>query len=222
MLSPANYVTPIPAGLDSAAAAPLLCAGVTVYAALRKTNAESGNWVVILGAGGGLGHLAVQFSARAIGHRVVGVDHSSKKGLVLESGAEHFVAVDGTDSVVDAVKQLTGGLGAHAVVVCTASNGAYAQSVDLLRFGGRVVCVGIPEGDVVPIQSANPGIMVSKALQIVGSAVGSRKEAIETMEFAARGLVKSHYRTEKMDKLTDVFNEMHAGTLKGRVVLDLS
>lgn len=60
VLGPANYVTPIPDGLDSAAAAPLLCAGVTVYAALRKTNAESGNFVVIMGAGGGLGHLAVR------------------------------------------------------------------------------------------------------------------------------------------------------------------
>lgn len=59
VLGPANYVTPIPDGLDSAAAAPLLCAGVTVYAGLRKANAESGNYVVIMGAGGGLGHLAV-------------------------------------------------------------------------------------------------------------------------------------------------------------------
>jgi len=75
---------------------------------------------------------------------------------------------------------------------------------------------------VVPIKSANPGVMVAKALQIVGSAVGSRKEAIETMEFAARGIVKTHFRTEKMDKLTDVFNEMHAGKLQGRVVLDMT
>ncbi|CAO2651052.1 Nn.00g093490.m01.CDS01 [Neocucurbitaria sp. VM-36] len=222
VLAPANYVTPIPDGLDSAAAAPLLCAGVTVYAALRKTNAESGNWVIIMGAGGGLGHLAVQFSAKGIGHRVIGIDHSSKKDLVLESGAEHFIPVDGTDSMPDAVKELTSGLGAHAVVVCTANNNAYAQSVELLRFGGRVVCVGIPEGDVVPIKTANPGVMVAKALQIVGSAVGTRKEAIETMEFAARGLVKTHFRTEKMDKLTDVFQEMHEQKLKGRVVLDLS
>jgi propanol-preferring alcohol dehydrogenase len=91
-----------------------------------------------------------------------------------------------------------------------------------LRFGGRVVCVGIPEGDVVPIQSANPGVLVAKALQIVGSAVGSRKEAIETMEFAARGIVKTHFRTEKMDKLTDIFKEMHEGKVQGRVVLDMT
>jgi len=140
----------------------------------------------------------------------------------MESGAEHFIPVDGTENMVEAVQALTNGLGAHSVVVCTANNMAYAQSVDLLRFGGRVVCVGIPEGDVVPIKSANPGVMVAKALQIVGSAVGSRKEAIETMEFAARGIVKTHFRTEKMDKLSDIFNEMHAGKLQGRVVLDMT
>ncbi|KAH7399048.1 chaperonin 10-like protein [Phaeosphaeria sp. MPI-PUGE-AT-0046c] len=222
VLSPANYVTPIPDGLDSAAAAPLLCAGVTVYSALRKTNAESGNWVVISGAGGGLGHLAVQFSAKGIGHRVIGIDHSSKKDLVLDSGAEHFIAVDSGEDMVEAVKGLTNGLGAHAVVVCTANNAAYGNSLELLRFGGRVVCVGIPEGDVVPMKCASPGLMVGKSLQIVGSAVGSRREAIETMEFASRGIVKTHFRTEKMDKLTSIFEEMHKGELKGRVVLDLS
>jgi propanol-preferring alcohol dehydrogenase len=193
-----------------------------VYSALRKTNAESGNWVVISGAGGGLGHLAVQFSAKGIGHRVIGIDHSSKKDLVLESGAEHFIPVDGTDDMAEAVKSLTNGLGAHAVVVCTANNGAYGSSLELLRFHGRVVCVGIPEGDVVPMKSASPGLMVGKSLQVVGSAVGNRREAIETMEFAARGIVKTHFRTEKMDKLTSVFEEMEKGQLKGRVVLDLS
>lgn len=221
VLSPANYVTPIPDALASDAAAPLLCAGVTVYSALRKTNAESGTWVVISGAGGGLGHLAVQFSARGIGHRVIGVDHSSKKDLVMESGAEHFVAVDGEHGVVDTVKSLTNGLGAHAVVVCTGNNAAYAQSTEMLRFGGRVVCVGMPEGDPMPIKSAIPALLIGKSVQVVGSAVGSRKEAIETMDFAARGVVKSHFRIEKMDKLTDVFKEMQEGKLQGRVVLDL-
>jgi propanol-preferring alcohol dehydrogenase len=222
VLSPANYVTPIPDSLDSAAAAPLLCAGVTVYSALRKANAESGSWVVISGAGGGLGHLAVQFSAKGIGHRVIGIDHSSKKDLVMESGAEHFIAVDSGEDMAEAVKAVTNGLGAHAVVVCTANNTAYGNSLDLLRFGGRVVCVGIPEGDVVPIKSAAPGTIVARSLQVVGSAVGNRREAIETMEFAARGIVKTHFRVEKMDKLTGVFEEMEKGTLKGRVVLDLS
>jgi propanol-preferring alcohol dehydrogenase len=140
----------------------------------------------------------------------------------MESGAEHFIAVDGGQDLAEAVKSVTNGLGAHAVVVCTANNAAYANSLDLLRFGGRVVCVGIPEGDVVPIKSADPGKIVAHSLQVVGSAVGSRKEAIETMEFAARGIVKTHFRIEKMEALTGVFEEMERGALKGRVVLDLS
>lgn len=195
---------------------------MTVYSALRKANTESGKWVVISGAGGGLGHLAVQFSARGIGHRVIGIDHSSKKDIVMESGAEHFIAVDGTDDVIGAVHALTNGLGAHAVVVCTANNKAYGQGLNMLRFGGRLVCVGIPEGEQLPISSGDPAAMVMKSLQIVGSAVGSRNEAIETMDFAARGIIKTHFRVEKMDKLTDVFKEMDAGKLQGRVVLDLS
>lgn len=157
-----------------------------------------------------------------MGHRVIGIDHSSKKDIVMESGAEHFIPVDGTESLTEAVKAVTGGHGAHAVVVCTAHQGAYDESVNLLRFGGRVVCVGIPEGDMKPIASATAGVMVAKALQIVGSAVGTRKEAIEAVEFAARGIVKTHYRIEKMDKLTDVFKEMDTQKLKGRVVIDLS
>lgn len=119
------------------------------------------------------------------------------------------------------MKALTGGLGAHAVLVLTANNAAYASCVELLRFGGRVCVVGIPEGEPVPIASALPQVLVAKAISIHGIAVGNRREAIETLEFAARGIVKTHYRVEKMEKLTDVFREMWEGKLKGRVVLDL-
>jgi len=222
VLGPASYVTPIPEGLDSASAAPMLCAGVTTYSALRKSNAESGQWVVILGAGGGLGHLAVQLSSRAMAHRVIGVDAASKKDFVLSCGAEHFIPLEGTKSIPEAIKALTGGLGAHAVLILTANNAAYASSLDMLRFGGRVVCVGVPEGEPVPIKSALPQLMIAKALSIVGVAVGDRREAIECLDFAARGVVETHFRVEKMDKLTDVFQEMFDGKLKGRVVLDLS
>ena len=92
----------------------------------------------------------------------------------------------------------------------------------LLKFGGTLVCVGLPEGDLKPIATAFPQVMVAKEQKIVGSAVGNRREAIETLEFAERGVVKTHFRTEKMDKLTSIFEEMHNGAIQGRVVLDLS
>ncbi|SMR45161.1 unnamed protein product [Zymoseptoria tritici ST99CH_3D1] len=220
-LAPANYVTPIPDGLDSAMAAPMLCAGVTVYSALRKSTAQAGDWVAIMGAGGGLGHLACQIASKGLGLRVIGIDHGSKKKLATECGAEVFI--DHTQgNVEEEVKKATGGLGAQSVLVLTAANGAYASSMNLLRFGGTLVCVGIPEGDFVAIAGAFPGLLVAKAQKIVGVAVGNRREAIETLDFAARGIVKTHFRTAKMEELTGIFEQMERGEVVGRVVLDLS
>ena len=91
-----------------------------------------------------------------------------------------------------------------------------------LRFGGRLMIVGVPDGEPIPIASAKPIVIVFKELSIVGSAVGTRMDAINVLEMAGRGVIKSHFRVEKMDKLQDVFEEMEAGKLMGRVVLDLS
>jgi alcohol dehydrogenase, propanol-preferring len=126
VVGPADYVTPIPESLPSDAAAPMLCAGVTVYSALRKSGAKSGDWVVLLGAGGGLGHIATQIASRGMGMRVIGIDAGAKEDLVKESGAEVFI--DHTKgSAEDEVKKATKGLGAHAVIVLTAANAAYAR-----------------------------------------------------------------------------------------------
>jgi len=199
----------------------MLCAGVTVYSALRKSGAKSGQWVALLGAGGGLGHIAVQIAAKGMAMRVIGIDADAKKDLVLASGAEHFIGLSEGDTAAK-VLELTGGLGVQAAIVLTAANAAYATAPTMLKFGGRVVCVGLPEGEMKPIATAFPQILVAKAQSIVGVAVGNRQEAIETLEMAARGIVKTHYRVEKMDKLTEVFQEMEHGKLQGRVVLDLS
>lgn len=124
----------------------MLCAGITTLAALRKSAAKSGQWVVIAGAGGGLGHIAVQLSSRGIGHRVIGIDDGSKEKVVIDSGAEHFIDIKNhTDkSMAEEVVKLTGGLGASAAIICTANNRAYAQALDFLRSGGTMVCVGMP------------------------------------------------------------------------------
>ncbi|KNG84854.1 alcohol dehydrogenase II [Aspergillus nomiae NRRL 13137] len=227
-LGPANYVTPIPDELASDEAAPMLCAGVTVYSALKRSNARPGQWVAISGAGGGLGHIAVQLACKGMGLRVIGIDYGNKEELVKASGAEHFVNIakfpvdDDGAAISSHVKSLTGGLGVHAAVVCTSSNAAYAQALQFLRFNGTLVCVGVPENEPKPIASAFPATMIGKHYTITGSTVGNRRETIETLEFAARGIIKAHVRTETMDTLTGVFEEMEKGTLQGKVVLDLS
>jgi len=230
-IAPAHYATPIPDGVPSDLAAPLLCGGVTVYAALKKLIEEGvrpGDWVVIPGGGGGLGHLALQIGSRGMGFRMIGIDMGEKEKLVKDSGAEAFLDLskysrddEGTKKLVQDVKDVTGG-GASGVVVCTASNAAYAQAVSFLKFRGVLVCVGVPEGPLVPIATANPATMLASELKIVGSAVGNRKDAAETLRLAARGIVKTHFTVQPMDKLTETFEKMDKGQLQGRVVLDLS
>ena len=90
------------------------------------------------------------------------------------------------------------------------------------RVSARVVCVGMPEGKAQGLMGAFPTAMVGGMKSLVGSAVGNRAEAKEVLEMAARGVVKVSYRTEPMEKLQDVFEEMKEGRLQGRVVLDLS
>ncbi|KAK4073198.1 uncharacterized protein Triagg1_5478 [Trichoderma aggressivum f. europaeum] len=107
----ARYVTPIPENLDLAAAAPLMCGGVTVYTALRKAGLRPGDWVTVFGAGGGLGHLGIQY-AKAMGGRVIALDVGSKKDFCLSQGADEFIDVTqfGVDEDLAAkVKSLSNG-----------------------------------------------------------------------------------------------------------------
>ncbi|CAI7584827.1 unnamed protein product [Penicillium pancosmium] len=225
VLAPAHYVTPIPDGLSSEMAAPLLCGGVTVYSALKKSKAKSGDWVVIAGAGGGLGHLGVQLGSRGMGFRIIGLDIGSKEEFVKGCGAEVFIDItkcstgDRGKSAAEMVMAATGGAGASAVVICSASNAAYAQGLDFLKFNGTLVCVGVP-GDPQPIENACPHIMVSKQLRIVGSTVGNRKDAIETLDMAKR-VASTPFQVEKVQNIDRVFEDMRGGKLQGRVVLDL-
>lgn len=223
-LAPAHYVTPIPDGLESEVAAPLLCGGVTVYSALRKSRAQAGDWVVIAGAGGGLGHLGVQLGGRGMGFRVIGLDLGAKESFVKEGGAEAFIDItkypidDGSKGIADEILGITDGVGAAAVIVCSGSNAAYSQALSLLRFNGTLVCVGVP-GDATPIANAYPHLMVGKQLAIVGSTVGNRREAMETLAMAKR-VATTPFSIEKVQDITRVFEDMKGGKLQGRVVLD--
>ncbi|KAL8895822.1 MAG: hypothetical protein Q9207_007996 [Kuettlingeria erythrocarpa] len=203
VVSQADYVTPIPENLKSEDAAPMLCAGVTTYAALRRSGAKSGQWVVISGAGGGLGHIAVQLASRGMAMRVIGIDHGSKEKFVRDCGAEHFIDVTkhGDKSTSEEVVKTAGGLGASAVIV--------------------YISVGMPEGTPEPIADAFPAKLVFKGATIASVAVGTRLDAIEVLDFAARGVVKTVTRTARMEQLTNVFQEMKESKLSGRVVIDL-
>ncbi|KAK7423225.1 hypothetical protein QQZ08_009121 [Neonectria magnoliae] len=219
-LAPAHYVTPIPSGLDLAAAAPLMCGGVTVYTALRGAGLRVGDWVVISGAGGGIGHLGIQY-AKALGGNVIAIDTGSKEELCRSLGANEFV--DFTKFSADAdlaarIKDLTGG-GARIALMCAASSKAYSQAMSWLGFRGTVACLGIPEkeGTLVPSISA----MVTDELKIIATKTGNRLDARECLELAAQGGVTPQYQLRKMEDLSSVFEDLESGRIQGRVVLDL-
>lgn len=212
-------MTPIPESLSSPDAAPMLCAGLTVYAALLKANAKSGDWVAVSGAGGGLGHIALQIGSRGMKFRMIGIDHPSKASLVKDCGAESFVDMTAFDDagIAEEILRITDGEGAKAVIVCAGANRAYGQALSMVGFGGTVVCVGIPEGVPVLMAGAYPGQMLTQQKSIVGSSLGSQKEAIKVLELAAKGVVKTKIRIDKLEKLTDIFQEMADGKMEGRV-----
>ena len=130
-----------------------------------------------------------------MGFRMIGIDTGEKEHLSKDCGAEKFFDLtkysrqkEGSEKLAADVKKATGGDGASAVIVCTASNAAYAHGLNNLKFGGTLVCVGVPEGDAVPIATADPAKMLVSQLKIVGSAVGNRKDAIETLQMASRSV----------------------------------
>jgi len=213
-----QHVSPIPKELDSAAAASILCAGVTVYRAIKHSNTHIGDWIVVPGAGGGLGHLAVQY-ANAMGLRVIAVDTGAdKKKLTLSLGAEKWIDFKESKDIVGDIKSATGGLGAHATLVTAANSSAYEQAVDYLRPSGTLVLVGLPN---TPL-GANVFWTVFKSIRMVGSYVGNRQDAIEALDIAAAGKVKVHFQTKTLSDLKDVFEGMEQGQIAGRMVLDVS
>ncbi|KAH6698935.1 chaperonin 10-like protein [Leptodontidium sp. MPI-SDFR-AT-0119] len=205
VISSAKYVTPIPDGIDLAAAAPLMCGGVTVYAALKRSNTKHGNWVLVTGAGGGLGHLAIQF-AKAIGARVIAVDSGSKESFCKGFGADAFVDFTkfSTDEDITAEVRRIAPNGVKTVIACATPTRSYNQTIGFLGFRGVLVCLGLPENDRTPIKGAEAFTLLNNELTIMSLKAGNRLEAKECLDIVARGLVKTHYELRPMESISDV------------------
>ncbi|SJX63022.1 probable ADH3-alcohol dehydrogenase III [Sporisorium reilianum f. sp. reilianum] len=213
----ARYLTKIPDALSLDQAASILCAGVTIYRALKEAHLQAGNWVVIPGSGGGLGHLGVQYAQNA-GLRVIGIDTGEdKKKMSLELGCEVFVDFKTTTDVAATIKEATGGIGTHAAVVAAASSAAYELALNYIRPRGTLVIVGMPNS-ILPVSIFKTVLMTHK---IVGSAVGNRQDATEALEIASRGKVKVHFVLKGLSDLPGVFDDMINGRIAGRIMLDV-
>jgi alcohol dehydrogenase, propanol-preferring len=214
VVAPAAYVGLLPAGLDFAAAAPILCAGVTTYKGLKETDTRPGQWVVISGIGG-LGHVAVQY-ARAMGLHVAAVDVAPDKlQLARDLGAEIALNAAELDPAAE-LQRLIGG--AHGVLITAVSPTAFAQGIGMLRRGGTCALVGLPPGGFpTPIFD-----VVLKRLTIRGSIVGTRADLQESLAFAADGAVRAKIELQPLSAINSVFDRLKRGAVNGRVVLQIA
>jgi propanol-preferring alcohol dehydrogenase len=211
VLADPTFVGRLPDGLEFAAAAPILCAGVTVYKGLKETDTRPGDTVVVSGIGG-LGHLAVQY-AKAMGLHVIGVDIAEDKlQLAREMGADLAINAATQDAVAE-VQQACGG--ADGVLVTAVSPKAFEQAVAMLGKGGTMSLVGLPPG-TFPL-SIFDTVLNRKTIR--GSIVGTRLDLMEALQFAGEGKVACHHSTDKLENINAILERMRAGKIDGRVVM---
>jgi propanol-preferring alcohol dehydrogenase len=210
MIAKATHVIAVPDSLSSAAAAPLFCAGVTVYRALKNAEVIQGQRIAVFGVGG-LGHLAIQI-ARAMGAEVIGIDvHDAKLSLARESGAQQTF-----DSAKENVAaQLRDSGGVHLALVATPAKSAYDIAFSVLRPGGAVMIVGLPSEPL----AFDAVKLARNEARILTSVVGTRQDVRGTLALADSGKLKCHVETRPLAQVNEILDEMNRETLLGRVVL---
>jgi len=203
----------IPEGLTSREAAPLFCAGLTVFHAARLAGISAGRRVAIFGVGG-LGHLAIQL-ARVAGAEVAAIDvHPAKLDLARRVGAS--LALDARDAAsIEALKE---GGGPHVALVTAPSTDAYRLATRVLRRRGTLAVVGLPKEDLTFFADD----LAVGEFHIVGSAVGTRQEMRELLALAASGKIRCETEAWPLAGVNDVFERMRRGEISGRAVLTFS
>jgi propanol-preferring alcohol dehydrogenase len=210
----AAFATPVPDAVSSQDAAPLTCAGVTTYKAIKVARVAPAELVAVFGVGG-LGHLALQY-ARIAGGFVVAVDvEADKLAMATDLGADHVVNARTTDPV--AAIQALGG--ADVAVALAASPQSIDQAYRSLRRGGRLVCVAMPADDAavsVPIFD-----MVVGGKSVIGSIVGTRNDLVDVFALHAAGRTRVITVGRKLDEVNESIADVLAGRVPARVVFEL-
>jgi D-arabinose 1-dehydrogenase-like Zn-dependent alcohol dehydrogenase len=212
MVAPVEALTAIPEGLSDVEAAPLLCAGITTYNALRHSGALPGDLVAVLGVGG-LGHLGIQF-ANKFGYRVAAIGRGSEnEALAKKLGASVYID-NKTSNAAEALRKLGG---AQVILATAPSSKAMSEVIDGLAPNGKLMVVGATADSlaVTPIQL----ITGSRAIQ--GWASGTPADAEDTLNFAELTGVRPMIETYPLDKASEAYARMMSGNAQFRVVLTM-
>jgi propanol-preferring alcohol dehydrogenase len=209
----ARYVVKVPDGIDPFDAAPLTCAGVTTYKAVKVAGTRSSDLVAVFGVGG-LGHLAIQYAAIA-GGRVIAVDLIDEKlELAKELGAEFTVNASKQDPV-EAIQALGG---ADQAIALAVSPKAFEQAYGTLRRGGKLVFVALPADNFVTLPIFET---VLQGITIIGSIVGTRTDLREVFELHAAGKTHVTREVRPLDTVNESIADVEAGRVTARIVFSL-
>ena len=210
--APSTHATKIPEAVSSVQAAPLFCAGVTVYRALMQAKPQRGQRLAVFGVGG-LGHLAIQVAAH-LGLEVSAIDVADEKlALARSLGAAN--AFNATTANV--VKEMRKRGGAHIVLVTSGSKAAYDTAFYCVRPTGTLLAVGLPANEI-----SFPAIMMAAGeVNIKASAVGTRDDLKHVLALAADGKLHCQVATRPLAEVNAVFDDMRSGKIAGRIVLTL-
>jgi alcohol dehydrogenase, propanol-preferring len=205
-----RYAVSVPDSISSFDAAPLTCAGVTTFKAIKVSRLQPGETAVVFGIGG-LGHLALQY-ARVLGARVIAVDvEDAKLGLARELGADYTVNARTTDPV-EAIARLGG---ADVAVSLAASPRSFEQAFGSLRRGGRLVCVALPADDKMTV-SIFDTVLGGKS--IIGSIVGTRNDLADVFALHAAGRTRVIAQPRQLEDVNACFDEVLSGQVPARLV----
>ena len=213
----ADYAVKVPEGLDPIEASSITCAGVTTYKAIKVSGVKPGDWQVIFGAGG-LGNLAIQYAKNVFGAKVIAVDiNQDKLDLAKKIGADVIIN-SGEVNPIDEIKKITGGLGAQSAVVCAVARIAFEQAVASLKPMGKMFAVALPNTEM----TLSVPTVVFDGVEVAGSLVGTRLDLAEAFQFGAEGKVKPIVATRKLEEINEIIDEMKAGKIEGRMVIDFT
>jgi propanol-preferring alcohol dehydrogenase len=211
--APANHVVKLPGGLSSIEAAPLFCAGLTAYRALKQAAISPGQRLAVFGIGG-LGHFGVQIG-REYGAEITAIDVADEKlGLAKSLGATH---VQNAASAT-AAKDLRAKGGFHVALVTSAAKSAYDMAFSCLRPTGTLLVVGLPAENLC----FPPILLAAREARIRASAVGTRQDLREVLAMAGAGKIRSHASARPLAQVNEVLEELRRGRVSGRVVLKFS
>ena len=213
VVASARFVVPVPDGIDPLDAAPLTCAGVTTYKAVKVANVRPTDIVAVFGVGG-LGHLAVQY-AQIAGGTVVAIDVNDEKlAMARELGATYTVNAMTADPVA-ALLELGG---ADAAIVTAVSPRPFEQAFAGMRRGGRMVMVGLPADNNITLPIFQT---VLQGITVAGSIVGTRLDLAEVFELHLAGRTRVVRTTRHLDDVNEAMKAVEAGDIDARVVFDM-